>query len=175
MEDILLVRPDETMLDEITAYRDAMLAAGDSLDGCSGLENYESAEAWLRHVRDMESPETCPTHLVTATLYAAVRKTDFGMVGMIDLRHRLNEFLAEYGGHIGYSVHPDERRKGYATRMLALALSEARKRGLRRVLITCDEDNVASARTIQANGGVFERNTCLEEEKQTVSRYWIDL
>lgn len=175
MSDILLVRPDETMLDEIAAYREAMLAAGDSLDGCSGLQDYESAEAWLQHVRDMENPETCPPHLVTATLYVAVRKTDFRIVGMIDLRHRLNDFLAEYGGHIGYSVRPDERRKGYAKQMLALALDEAKKRGINRVLVTCDEKNVASARTILANGGAFERNTWLEEEKQTVGRYWIDV
>ena len=175
MSDIILVRPDETMLDELAAYREAMLAAGDSFDGCGGLEDYESPAAWLQHVRDMESPETCPPHLVTATLYVAVRKTDFGMVGMIDLRHRLNDFLAEYGGHIGYSVHPDERRKGYAKQMLALALAQAKKCGINPVLVTCDEKNAASARTILANGGVFERNVWLEEEKQTVSRYLIDV
>ena len=175
MSDILLVRPDETMLDEIAAYREAMLTAGDSFDGCSGLEDYNSAEVWLRHVRDMENPETCPPHLVTATLYVAVRKTDFRIVGMTDLRHRLNDYLAEYGGHIGYSVRPDERRKGYATQMLAFTLLEARKLGINRVLVTCDEDNVASARTILANGGAFERNTWLEDDKQTVSRYWIDV
>lgn len=163
MSDILLVRPDETMLDEIAAYREAMLAAGDSLDGCSGLQDYESAEAWLQHVRDMENPETCPPYLVTATLYVAVRKTDFRIVGMIDLRHRLNDFLAEYGGHIGYSVRPDERRKGYAKQMLALALDEAKKRGINRVLVTCDDGNTASAHTILANGGVFERNAWLED------------
>ncbi|MBR6666861.1 MAG: GNAT family N-acetyltransferase [Clostridia bacterium] len=175
MSDIILVRPDETMLDEIAAYREAMLAAEDSFDGCGGLEDYESPAAWLQHVRDMENPETCPPHLVTATIYAAVCKTDYGMVGMIDLRHRLNDFLAEYGGHIGYSVRPDERRKGYAKQMLALALDEAKKRGINRVLVTCDEKNAASARTILANGGVFERNAWLEDEKQTVRRYWINV
>lgn len=163
------------MLDEIDAYRKSMLDAGSSMDGCSGLQNYESAAEWLAHVRNMEMPETCPPHLVTATLFVAVRKTDFRIVGMIDLRHRLNDFLAEYGGHIDYSVRPDERRKGYAKRMLALALQEAKKRGIDRVLITCDEDNWGSALTIRANGGVFERNTYLENEKQTISRYWIDL
>lgn len=175
MSDIVLCRPDETMLTEIAAYRDAMLAAGDSLDGCSALERYETVQAWLAHVREMESPETCPAHLVTATLSVAVRKTDSRIVGMIDLRHGLNDVLAEYGGHIGYSVRPDERRKGYAAQMLALTLEEARKRGIPRVLVTCDEDNEASRRTILRNGGVFDRNTWLESEKQTVSRYWIDL
>lgn len=163
------------MLEEIAAYRDAMLAAGDSLDGCSALERYATVERWLAHVRELESPQTCPKHLVTATLYAAVRQSDGRIVGMLDLRHRLNDFLAEYGGHIGYSVRPDERRKGYAKRMLALALPEARRLGIDRVLITCDEDNEASRRTILSNGGVFDRNTWLEDEKQTVSRYWIDL
>ncbi len=175
MSEIMLCRPDETMLEEIAAYRDAMLAAGDSLDGCSALERYATVEEWLAHVRDMESPETCPKHLVTATLYVAMRKTDSRIVGMIDLRHYLNDFLAEYGGHIGYSVRPDERRKGYASQMLALVLDEARKRGIPRVLVTCDEDNEASRRTILKNGGVFDSNTWLEAEKQTVSRYWIDL
>ena len=175
MDDLILLRPDETMLDEITAYRNAMLDAGSSMDGCSGLQNYESAAEWLAHVRAMESEETCPPNLVTATLFVCVRKTDFRLVGMIDLRHRLNDFLAEYGGHIGYSVRPDERRKGYAKRMLALALPEARKRGIDRVLITCDVDNEASRRTIQANGGQFERNAGPENEKQTASRFWIDV
>ena len=102
-------------------------------------------------------------------------KTDSRLVGMIDLRHRLNDFLAEYGGHIGYSVHPAYRRKGYATQMLALVLEKARKRGLNRVLVTCNEDNEASRRTILRNGGAFDGNRWLEEEKQTVSRYWIAL
>ena len=163
------------MLEDIGRYRDEMLAAGDSLDGCSALERYETVQEWLKHCRDMEQPETCPAHLVTATLFVAVRESDGRIVGMIDLRHRLNAFLAEYGGHIGYSVRPDERRKGYATRMLALALQEARSRGINRVLVTCDEDNEASRRTILRNGGVFDSNAWLESEKTNISRYWIEL
>ncbi len=173
MDDLILLRPDETMLDKITDYRHAMQEAGSSMDGTSALDRYDDPAEWLNHVRALEKPETCPPNLVTATLFVAVRKTDFGIVGMIDLRHRLNDFLAECGGHIGYSVRPDERRKGYAKRMLALVLEEARGRGISRVLITCDDDNVASARTIEANGGVFERTACLDGE--VLRRYWIEL
>lgn len=175
MADIILLRPNESMLAQVADYRAAMLAAGSSMDGTSGLENYADPADWLAHVRSLENETTCPKHLVTATLFVAVRKTDFGMVGMIDLRHRLNEYLAEYGGHIGYSVRPEERRKGYAKQMLALALEEARKRGIPSVLVTCDEDNEASRRTILANGGRFERNAAPENEKPTASRFWIDL
>lgn len=173
MEELILTRPDETMLDEITAYRKAMLDAGSSLDGCSGLQNYDDPKAWLEDCRKKEMAEYCPAHLVTATLYVCIRKSDGRIVGMIDLRHRLNDFLAEYGGHIGYSVRPDERRKGHAKWMLAHVLPEARKLGLSRVLLTCDDDNEGSARTIEANGGVFERRAKLEDE--ILRRYWIEL
>lgn len=173
MDDLILLQPDETMLDEINAYRKSMLDAGSSMDGCSSLGKFEDPSAWLAHLRALESETTCPPHLVTATLFVAVRKTVVRIVGMIDLRHRLNDFLAEYGGHIGYSVRPDERRKGYAKWMLAHVLPEARKIGLDRVLVTCDDDNEGSRRTIEANGGVFERKTELEGD--ILRRYWIDL
>lgn len=173
MEVLSLTQPDEPLLPEVAAYRAAMLKAGSSMDGTSGLQNYEDPAAWLAHVRSLEQSETCPAHLVTATLYVAVRPSDGRIVGMIDLRHRLNEFLAEYGGHIGYSVRPDERRKGYAKWMLKGVLQKAKKRGLARVLITCDDNNEASRRTIEANGGTFDRFATVDGE--ILRRYWIEL
>ena len=92
---------------------------------------------------------------------------------MIDIRHRLNEYLLQFGGNIGYSVRPSQRRKGYATEMLALALEECRKLGLNRALVTCDKTNIGSAKTIQKNGGVLE-NEVLEGDRIT-QRYWIAL
>ena len=173
MPDLTLRQPDETMLDEIAAYRKAMLKAVSSMDGTSGINQYDDPAEWLAHVRSLEKQETCPPHLVTATLFVGMRESDGRIVGMIDLRHTLNDFLAEVGGHIGYSVRPDERRKGYAKQMLALVLKEARKRGIDRVLITCDDDNVGSARTIEANGGMFERLAHIDGE--VLRRYWIEL
>ena len=92
---------------------------------------------------------------------------------MIDIRHRLNEYLLQFGGNIGYSVRPSQRRKGYATEMLALALEECRKLGIDRALVTCDKTNIGSAKTIQKNGGVLE-NEVLEGDRIT-QRYWIAL
>ena len=92
---------------------------------------------------------------------------------MIDIRHRLNDYLLNFGGHIDYSVRKSERQKGYATEMLALALIECMKLNIKRVLITCDKDNIASAKTIINNGGILE-NEILEGSGIT-QRYWINL
>lgn len=99
------------------------------------------------------------------------------LVATCRLRHRLNEHLAQHGGHIGYDVRPSEWRKGYATRMLALVVEKAREMGLERVMLTCDKENVASARTIQKNGGKLDREYWWEEkgEKVLIQNYWIEL
>ena len=91
------------------------------------------------------------------------------MLFYLHLRHELNEFLLEEGGHIGYSVRPARRREGHASRALALGLREAALRGVDRVLVTCDVDNHPSARTIERNGGV------LDDVRQGKRRYWVDL
>ncbi|HBP25488.1 MAG TPA: GNAT family N-acetyltransferase [Acholeplasmatales bacterium] len=92
---------------------------------------------------------------------------------MIDIRHRLNDYLFRLGGNIGYSVRKSERRKGYAKAMLGLALEKCRKLGLERVLVTCYKDNLASAKTILANGGVLENE--IVESTGITQRYWITL
>jgi predicted acetyltransferase len=94
-------------------------------------------------------------------------------LGAISLRHELNDFLLDAGGHIGYGVRPSARRRGLATWALGETLDRARELGLTRVLVTCEDSNVASARTIEGNGGVLEdvRTTTLGLTR----RYWIDL
>lgn len=89
------------------------------------------------------------------------------LVGFLHLRHALNDFLLEEGGHIGYSIKPSARRKGHASAALGLAVRAAAGLGISRVLVTCDTDNDASRRTIEANGGV------LEDERKGKLRYWI--
>jgi predicted acetyltransferase len=91
------------------------------------------------------------------------------------LRHCLTPGLEIEGGHIGYGTRPSERRKGYGRVICALTLQKARERGLRRVLITCDTDNAASARIIEANGGRFDGEAVSPGTGKRVSRYWVEL
>ncbi len=94
---------------------------------------------------------------------------------MLNLRHYLNDYLEQFGGHIGYSVRKSERQKGYATEMLSLALGEAKKLGLSRVLVTCDRENTGSAKTILNNGGVLENEVFDPNDGTVTQRYWIEL
>ena len=94
-------------------------------------------------------------------------------VGAVNIRHYLNEGLLQTGGHIGDGIRPSERRKGYGTAMVALALEECRKLGIDRVLMCCDKDNIGSAKTIIRNGGVLENEVI--EDDHLEQRYWIQL
>jgi predicted acetyltransferase len=104
---------------------------------------------------------------VHSTNYWIVEGEEF--LGYLAVRHRLNDFLLELGGHIGYSVRPSRRREGHATRALVLALHEARRLGIERALVTCDDDNLPSRLTIEHAGGVFE------DQRGDKLRYWFDL
>lgn len=148
-------------------------------------------EAWREMVREFDEPHPpgsslwdVPPGLGVDTFLAHVEKTRFAgeidldqfwiadgdtLIGFIQLRRWLVPRLVEEGGHIGYSVRPKARRHGHATRALGLMLEHARSVGLERVLITCDDDNVASARTIESQGGQ------LEDVRKGKRRYWIRL
>jgi predicted acetyltransferase len=99
---------------------------------------------------------------------------DGKIVGRLAIRHRLNDFLLKIGGHIGYGVVPQFRRCGFAKNMLRLSLPIAYDLGIKRVLLTCDDDNIGSIKTIEANGGVLENVVPVGEGKSLKRRYWID-
>lgn len=95
------------------------------------------------------------------------------IVGAVNIRHYLNESLLLNGGHIGDGVRPSERRKGVATKMISLALDECKKLGIHKVLMVCSKENIASAKSIQKNGGVLENE--VEVDGILEQRYWIEL
>ena len=173
MQEWSLINPDMTLADEIVAYRQAFLESGESMDGTGGLRRYENPADWIEENERCAKWETVPEGWVPASQFACVR--DGRIVGMIQVRHELNDYLREYGGHIGYSVRPDERKKGYASLMLKEVLPYCRAIGLDRVLITCDADNEGSRKTILKNGGEYESTIHESDEGVDIERYWIML
>ena len=136
-------------------------------------DKIDDAAALIRGLIDHAKGVNLPEGWVPCSAYWLVSDREV-LVGEIHIRHRLIPALKDYGGHIGYMVRPGERRKGYATRMLALALEKARAIGLRRVLVTCAPENTASARVIQKNAGKLISESVAKIGRLT-SRYWIDL
>ena len=96
------------------------------------------------------------------------------LLGAVNIRHYLNDYLLKYGGHIGDGIRPSERGKGYGTEMIRLALIECEKLGINKVLMVCDKDNIASAKTIINNGGILE-NEIIDDDGDINQRYWIEL
>ena len=174
-EKLLLLRPTAKYIPQYEAYRREFLDFGGSMDGAGSLRRLESGRAWLDEVERFSRPETVPEGKVVSTQFILVREADDRLLGMLQLRHDLNDYLRRIAGHIGYSVRPSERRRGYAKRMLAMALDEARMLGLERVMISCSVENEASRRTILSNGGVFESTVLDETDGELLERYWIEL
>ena len=168
-----LRQPEASDREQVMAYREEFLTVDSRMDGTCALDQYDDFDAWLANVRAYSAPETTPAGKVPATQYLALDENEH-LVGMVNLRHCLNDYLLEFGGHIGYSVRPADRKNGYAIQMLRLALDEAKALGLDRVRIACDRYNIASAKTIQANGGVLDGERYDPQDGTLTQRYWIE-
>jgi len=173
MEKIILVKPDLSYADEIIKYKEESLKESPIINGSAGLDRLSSIEDWLEELNKRSCEDTVPEGLVPSSTYLGIREKDNYIVGMIDIRHYLNEYLTQVGGNIGYSVRKTERNKGYAKQMLKLALEKCKELKIKKVLITCDEDNIASEKVILSANAKFEdiRNVDGENKK----RFWIDL
>lgn len=135
--------------------------------------DYHDFDAYLNGLDDRRE-EGAADHLVPSSTFFLLDADRDRLLGAVNIRHRLNADLLQRGGHIGDGVRPTERRKGYATEMMRLALAECKKLGIDRVLITCDKDNIGSAKSILKNGGVLE-NEFLHTDGKVVQRYWISI
>ena len=170
-DDMKLVKPTISMKEEFLDY---LKECVDEHGSEKNVTPYavclfgKSYEEWLDMTYRFETEPD--SGLVPASTYLLV--DDSGRVlGAINIRHELNEYLKKVGGHIGYGIRPSERQKGYATKMLEMALPIAKELGIERALITCDKDNVASAKTIINNSGVLENE--IEVDGKITQRYWI--
>jgi len=175
MNDIVLVLPTKEHELKANEFKKEFFDCGEKVINGSGLLDQLEYKKWLDHTEKYREEETAGDDWVPSTTFFAVRKEDEKIVGMIDIRHHIQHpFLLEYGGHIGYAVRPTERRKGYATRILALAFEYAREIGLNKVMLGCYTDNIGSIKTIQKHGGKPIQQKPYSDGKPMYI-YWISL
>lgn len=167
-----LIAPTTELQSEFLAMVDDYRAAGEERYQHLRPRVVRDFAGYIRQLEDALRGVGLEPGMVSQTTFWLVRGRT--IVGTSRLRHYLTPELEREGGHIGYDVRPAERRKGHGTLLLALTLEQARKLGLRRVLVTCDSDNVGSARIIQKNGGALENEEISAESGKPISRYWID-
>ena len=159
------------------AEDEAAFAAGHRAMAAEGFTfglGYQSGKPWAAYLQELEDHRqgrNLPVGHVAGTLLVAEVARE--IVGRTSVRFALNAFLAERGGHIGYAVLPQYRRRGYATEILRQSLIVARAAGVGRVLVTCDQDNIGSRTVIESCGGVLASVVTLDGERP-VLRFWID-
>ena len=174
MEKIQLIVPSEKHKSAAIAYREEHFDFGeDVINGSSLFDTIDSYEAWLLHIRRNSDAKTVATNWVVSSTFFGVRESDNKIVGMMDIRHHLNKLLRKYYGHIGYAVRPSERRKGYATQMLNLAINYCKTIGLQRIMLACYNENIPSIKTITKCGGVLEQEFPYLDGKP-MSVFWIE-
>ncbi len=173
---IVELEQTEELKQAIEDYRQEFIAndEGDSIHGGSLLDQGMSVNEWLEMSYNHDNGINLPEGWVRASQYCLIDLDSTKIIGLLQLRHKLNQDLLETGGHIGYSISPSERGNGYAKFMLKEALKSARNLGISDILITANEDNIASNAVILSAGGELE-NTFVEEDGNVVNRYWIKL
>ena len=132
--------------------------------------DYHDFDYYLAHLEI----KTATENRVPDSVFFLLDEERDRLLGAVNIRHYLSDALLKGGGHVGDGIRPSERGKGYGTELVRLALIECKKLGIDRVLMVCDKDNVASARTIQKNGGVLE-NEFVDSDGAVEQRYWIEL
>ncbi len=164
-----LIEPTEELRAEFQALAEEYYLDGDRRYQ-PALENFH---AFLRRLRDgARGVGLTPGGVPYSTFWLTSGRRP---IGGSRIRHHLTPDLEDEGGHVGYDIRPSERLKGYGRLILRLTLAEARKLGLSRALLTCDTDNVASAKIIEGHGGVLQSQAVSKISGKLISRYWIEL
>jgi predicted acetyltransferase len=172
---VILVKPDLTMKDLLNSYKQEFFDNNEMvINGSASIDEYLSIEQWLLLIDSMKDRNNlAKPEWVEMSQFVLIDKEKELIIGMINIRHYLNEYLSKFGGHVGYSVRPSQRNKGYAKVMLELAKQYLQEKGLKKILLTCDDTNIASIKTIESCGGLLENK--IDKNSSLIRRYWIKL
>lgn len=168
---IRLVRLSPVYRDQLFEMMEEWSAAGEKIIPYA-IRRYDYRD-FERYLAQLEVKENDPDGWVPDSTFFALEEESNTFVGAVNIRHRLNDYLLNFGGHIGDGVRPSRRGEGIGTKIVALALKECETLGMSRVLMVCDKANIASARTIIKNGGVLENEVI--DDGEIVQRYWIEV
>lgn len=170
---VFLVKPTLELEKEYLAFYQEWKESGEKMVPWVISKDPSDFHGMVQFLLDNEKGINIPENWVPDSTFWLVNENK-KIIGAVNIRHRLTEKLFHCGGHIGYGIRPSERRKGYATKLLALSLEKAKELGLQKVLVVCDENNVASEKTILKNGGVPD-TSFIEEDGNVVKRFWIEI
>ena len=172
-QDIKLVEPTIQLESEFFEMVEEFKTEGkEIINGIGSIEIENFADS-VRKAKDHVLGVGLPEGWVPASTYWLICQDR--IVGTCNLRHELNDFLREFGGHVGYSIRPTVRRRGFGTQMLKLVLEKAKALGIEHLLVTCEDSNIVSARVIEKNGGKLSDKVKTEYAEFLTRRYWIDL
>ena len=165
---IIFKEPKDVTFEQILDYKEEFVLNNEIIHGAANMTDLSIPE-WVEFTENTKKKESLTPGFVTAHTFFALDNNK--IVGIINARHDLNDYLLNFGGHIGYSVRKSERRKGYAKAMLSYTVDFLFSLGLEKILITCDKNNIASKRTIESCGGILENEVATED--RTTLRYLI--
>ncbi len=175
MKDLNFIRPTKDYEQQAYEYIQEFNDYNSAINGVGGLNRYiGDYDGWLKKLEE-DRTRTNIGEKVPAETFFLIRKSDNKLLGIINIRLALNAALLEHGGHIGYGVRPTERKKGYNSYQLYCALKFCKEKGLEKVLLTCNKDNIGSAKTIQNNCGVLENEIIDSTDGELIQRYWINV
>ena len=175
MEKLKFIRPTKEYEEQAFEYIKEFQEYNSNINGVGGLKRYlGDYDGWLKKLEE-DRTRIASDEKVPAETFMLIRESDNKLLGIVNIRLCLNDVLLEHGGHIGYGIRPTERRKGYATYQLYKALEFCKEKGLDRVLVTCDKNNVGSAKIIQNACGILENEIIDPTDGELIQRYWIDV
>lgn len=175
MEKFKHVKPQIEHERQAIEYINEFYKYNSKINGVGGLDKYlDNYSTWLQKL-DEDIKRKPTEEKVPSETFFLIRKNDNKIVGMINIRLELNENLKKIGGHIGYSIRPEERKKGYNKINLYLGLKECQKHGIKDVLMDCDKDNIGSSKTMQALNGVLIKEWYDKQKDRTTQYYIIDV